>query len=172
MEHLRTLVLNSTFEPLQFTSARRAFLLSLAGKAEALEYDGFFVRTMSDSFRLPTVIRLRRYVRRPYRSCVSFSKKNVFRRDDHTCQYCGGRHAELTIDHVIPRSQDGVSAWENVVTACRRCNLKKGSRTLTEAGMRLLRPPSKPEYLLFNFAPRNAPPSHLESWAKYMARRS
>ncbi|MBI4828246.1 MAG: HNH endonuclease [Nitrospinae bacterium] len=137
MEHLRTLVLNSTFEPLQFTSARRAFLLSLAGKAEALEYDGFFVRT-----------------------------------DDHTCQYCGGRHTELTIDHVVPRSQDGVSAWENVVTACRRCNLKKGSRTLTEAGMRLLRPPSKPEYLLFNFAPRNAPPSHLESWAKYMARRS
>ena len=168
MEHLRALVLNSTFEPLQFTSARRALILALMGKAEALEFDGFHFRTSTASFRLPTVIKLRRYIRRPFKTTVSFSKKNVLRRDGHTCQYCGQNGGELTIDHVVPRSGGGKSTWENVVTACRMCNLKKGNRPMTEANMRLTRQPRRPKTLIFTFAPANAPDSHIKSWAKYL----
>lgn len=170
MEHLRSLVLNSTFEPLQFTSARRALVLSLVGKAEVLETDGFHIRTTSATFKLPTVIRLNRYVRRPFRACVSFSKKNVFRRDNHSCQYCGKRGVDLTIDHVIPKSQRGKSTWENVVTACRKCNLKKGNRTLVDSGLKILRLPRRPRFLLYSGFPHDTPKSHVESWAKYLPR--
>lgn len=168
MENLRSLVLNSSYEPLQFTSARRALVLSMLGKAEVVEADGFFIHTATTSFRLPTVIRLNRYVKRPYKSYISFSKRNVIRRDNHTCQYCGVKGVDMTIDHVIPRSKNGESTWENVVTACRRCNLNKGSRALAETGMKLIRRPVKPKFLLFANTPRNAPPSHIESWARYM----
>jgi len=168
MEHLRSLVLNSTYEPLQFTSARRALILYLLGKAEALEFDGFQFRTCSTSYRLPTVIKLRRYIRRPYSAIVSFSKKNVLRRDGHTCQYCGKTGGEMTIDHVIPRSREGKSTWENVVTACRDCNLEKGDRPLHMAGMRLLRDPQKPKTLINTISTVNAPDSHIKSWSKYL----
>ncbi len=168
MEYLRSLVLNSTFEPLQFTSSRRALVLSLLGKAEVLESDGFFVRTPTTVFHLPTVIKLHQYIRRPFKSYISFSKKNVLRRDNHTCQYCGRRGVDLTIDHVIPRSQNGESTWDNVVTACRKCNLKKGNRTREEAGMKLIRRPLQPKFLFYSSIPDSTPESHLKSWAKYM----
>jgi len=170
MEHLRTLVLNSTFEPLQFTSSKRALILSMLGKAEPLEFDGFYIRTPTKSFRLPTVIKLNRFIKRPFRSYVSFSKKNVLRRDNHTCQYCGHRGPELTIDHVIPRSQNGGSTWDNVVTACRKCNLKKGNRTKEESGMKLVSRPRRPKFLFHSSLPDQTPVSHLKSWAKYMPR--
>ncbi len=173
MDHLRALVLNSTYEPMQFTSARRALVLSMLGKAEIVESDGFYIRTTTKSYRLPTVVRLNRYISPPFKSYISFSKKNVLKRDNYTCQYCGVSKAELTIDHVIPRSLNGVSTWENVVTACRKCNLKKGSRTLAESGLRLVKRPVRPKFLAYaSTTPDNAPRSHIESWAKYMPRLS
>lgn len=168
MNNLRSLVLNRSYEPLQFTAAKRALVLVLLGKAEALESDGFYARTPTTSFRLPTVIRLRRYIRRPVKVGVAFSKKNVFRRDGYTCQYCGTRGKDLTIDHVAPRSRGGESVWNNVVTACRECNLRKGSKTLEESGLKLKRKPVKPKFLIFANIPDNPPKSHVESWAKYM----
>ncbi|MGK7345749.1 MAG: HNH endonuclease [Candidatus Nitrospinota bacterium M3_3B_026] len=168
MENLRTLVLNGSYEPLQFTAARRALVLVLLGKAEALESDGFCARTPTTVFRLPTVIKLNRYVRRPVKAGVAFSKKNVLKRDGHVCQYCGERGGDLTIDHVIPRSMGGASTWENVVTACRGCNLRKGNKTIAESGLRLKRKPVKPKFLIFSSVPENPPRSHLESWSKYL----
>ncbi|HJM82375.1 MAG TPA: HNH endonuclease [Nitrospinota bacterium] len=168
MENLRALVLNSTYEPLQFSTAKRALVLSLLGKAEVLEVDGFIVRTSVREYRLPTVIRLNRYIKMPRRSCVSFSKKNVFRRDNYTCQYCGGG-LEMTIDHVIPRSVGGRSTWDNIVTACRKCNLKKGSRTPEEAGMKLLMRPKQPQFLFHSNISSIAPQSHVDSWTKYIS---
>ena len=168
MENLRSLVLNGAYEPLQFTAARRALILVLLGKAEALESDGFYARTPTTTFRLPTVIKLHRYVRRPVKFGVAFSKKNVFKRDGHTCQYCGARGKDLTIDHVVPKSQGGASQWGNVVTACRTCNLQKGSKTLRECGLSLKRKPGKPKFLIFANVPDNPPKSHVESWAKYL----
>jgi 5-methylcytosine-specific restriction endonuclease McrA len=167
MNGLKALVLNSAYEPLQFTTARRAFVLVLLGKAEMIEVDGFFIRSADQSFRLPTVIRLNRYVRRPAAG-LTFSKKNVLRRDRHTCQYCGAPGKELTLDHVLPRSMGGLTRWENVVAACRRCNLIKGARTPQQAGMLLARPPHKPSFLIRSCLPENAPPSHRESWLRYL----
>ena len=168
MDNLRALVLNSTYEPLQFTSVRRALVLSMLGKAEALEYDGVNYRTATKNFRAPTVIKLRRYIRRPIKTSVSFSKKNVLRRDNHTCQYCGSYGGELTIDHLRPRSKGGKSTWDNVVAACRECNLRKGDRALEEAGMKLMKLPKRPKTLLFTFSTSNVPQTHLQSWAKYL----
>lgn len=168
MEDIRALVLNSAYEPLQFTASRRALVLILKGKAEAVESDGFFLRAVSATYRLPTVIRLFRYVKRPQRLTAAFSKKNVLRRDAHTCQYCGSKNKDLTMDHVVPRSLGGASSWDNVVAACRRCNLKKGSRTPAEAGLTLLKKPRKPLFLVHSHMPEHTPRTHLEAWLRYI----
>lgn len=172
MEHLRVLVLNSTYEPLQFCNAHRAIVMVLKGKAEQVECDGKVFRSPTVTFRLPTVIRLRNFINIPYRGIVSFSKKNVFRRDNHTCQYCGRDEVELTIDHVIPKSRGGNTSWENVVVACQECNLKKGNRTPVEVGIKLLRKPYRPHFLIHNSVYTAAPKSFIESWNKYVLLKS
>lgn len=168
MEHLRVLVLNSTYEPLQFCNAHRAIVMVIKGKAEQIECDGKVFRSPTVTFRLPTVIRLMNFINIPYRGIVSFSKKNVFRRDNHTCQYCGRNEVELTIDHVIPKSRGGNTSWENVVVACLECNLKKGNRTPREVGIRLLKRPYTPHFLIHNSVYQSAPKSFIKSWSKYI----
>ncbi|MBI3582576.1 MAG: HNH endonuclease [Nitrospinae bacterium] len=169
MEHLRVLILNSTYEPLQFCNARRAIVMVLKGKAEQMECDGKVFRSPTISFRLPTVIRLVNFINIPYKGIVSFSKKNVFRRDNHTCQYCGKNHGELTIDHILPKSRGGGTSWDNVVVACQECNLRKGNRTPGEVGIRLLKKPYTPHFLIHNSVYNSAPKSFIESWSKYIS---
>jgi len=106
---------------------------------------GRFLRTPGRPYPIPSVVRLFRMVRRPP-GRLALSRKNVFRRDRYTCQYCGARGVELTLDHVTPRSRGGRTTWENLVTACKACNTKKGNRTPEEAGMRLLKRPRAPLY--------------------------
>src|SRR5262249_39110328 len=96
----------------------------------------------------------------------AFNKKNILRRDHYTCQYCGRRGDRLTVDHVVPRSKGGDTAWTNVVAACLRCNLAKGNRALEEAGMTLLRPPAHPQFL-FSIHPPPAP-LFFDAWRKYL----
>lgn len=164
----KVLVLNSSYEPLQFCAPRRAIVMVLKGRAQKVEVDGYLVRSPSLTMRLPAVIRLMRYVRRPYRPGVAFSKKNVFKRDQYTCQYCGGGGGTLTLDHVIPRSRGGATDWENVVIACRSCNAKKGDRPLHETSLSLLRPPARPSDLSFARTAQGAPASVQAAWAKYL----
>lgn len=164
----KVLVLNSSFEPLQFCNARRAIVMVLKGRAEKVEVDGYFVRSPSISLRLPTVIRLLRYIKRPYRPGVAFSKKNVFKRDRYTCQYCGAGGGNLTLDHVVPRSRGGATVWENVVVACQRCNAKKGDRPLHETSLSLIRQPYRPGYLLFARNHQGQPDSVQATWSKYL----
>src|SRR5690606_15955538 len=104
------------------------------------------IQTVTTSYDFPSVIRLRKYARVPYKNLV-VSRRNVLKRDGHRCQYCG-KSDDLTIDHVLPRSRGGVDTWENLVAACNRCNHRKGNRTPQEAGMVLARPPFKPNYLM------------------------
>jgi 5-methylcytosine-specific restriction endonuclease McrA len=137
------LVLNANFEPLNVCSTRRALGLLVGGKAEMLANGRGYVRTVRLSIPRPSVIRLGSMIRRP-RPRVRLSKRELFRRDDHTCQYCGSRSGRMTIDHLIPRHRGGEHTWANLVTACAACNLKKGGRTLREAHMTLLRPPGEP----------------------------
>ena len=136
------LVLNASYEPINVCAARRALVLVLKGVAMTEEEDGHFLHSARVAMRLPSVIRLLEYRRIPHQS-RALSRKNILLRDRNTCQYCGTvlPSSELTLDHVIPRSRAGESAWENLVACCHPCNNRKGSRTPEEAGMRLARQP-------------------------------
>ena len=132
------LVLNASFEPLSIVSPQRATCLVLADKADLLADDGKIIRSERVTLPSPSVIRLRYMVKVPYVRRAALSRRAIFARDDHRCQYCGDRAD--SIDHVIPRSKGGPHTWENVAAACRPCNLGKRDRTPDEAGMRLVRP--------------------------------
>jgi 5-methylcytosine-specific restriction endonuclease McrA len=138
----RTLLLNATFEPLCVVSLRRAVVLVLKDKAEIVSRDVAELHSARLSVPCPTVIRLVHFVRVPYRSRAPLSRRAVFARDEHRCQYCN-RPAE-NIDHVIPRSRGGEHTWENVVASCRPCNARKENRYLHETDLRLRRRPVAP----------------------------
>jgi 5-methylcytosine-specific restriction endonuclease McrA len=150
----QTLILNADFLPHAVVSWKEAVLLVLTGKAFPLEtYTNWTVSSPSVSIEVPSVLLLRQYVK--FKQKVKFSRANVFSRDNYQCQYCA-RHAgmfhrlkvsDLTFDHVLPRALGGETSWENIVTACKACNGKKGSKSLKESGMRLLRPPERPKSL-------------------------
>lgn len=162
---LPVLVVNRFFQPVQVTTARRAFLLLFGGAALAIDeagdlhdfsgWRGLPVRAQLDdelpivggALRVPRVLHLRRY-ERMRRPTIRLTRKNLMLRDAHQCQYCARRPTvrELNIDHVVPRSRGGQDSWENLVTACRLCNLRKAWRTPDEASMRLLRTPAVPRW--------------------------
>lgn len=146
------LVLNANFEPLNVCNTRRAIGLMMTGKASLVLNGRGEIKTVSRTFPRPSIIRLERMVKRP-RPRVKLTKREVLRRDDYTCQYCGQRTTHLTIDHVVPRHLGGVHDWSNLVAACPSCNHRKGGRTLEQAQMKLLRQPSEPPtsaYYLFS----------------------
>jgi 5-methylcytosine-specific restriction endonuclease McrA len=138
----RALVLNASDAPLAVVPARRAVVLVLKDKAEVVLSNGMVFHSERIVIEAPSVVRLRRYVRIPYRPHAPLTRRAVFARDEHLCQYCGGSAENL--DHVVPRSRGGLHVWENVVAACRRCNAKKMDRTPQEAGFSLARQPFAP----------------------------
>ncbi|MCY3022351.1 MAG: HNH endonuclease [Planctomycetota bacterium] len=160
-----TLVLNKHWVPVDFTTVLDALCKLYAGSARAIKPDDYSVhdfeswaqlkvaegapcvRTATIAIPVPEVIILAHYGRVPDRG-LAFSRGNLFRRDRYTCQYCGRRPgtAELTIDHVSPRSRGGISSWTNCVVACLKCNSRKANRTAAEAGLVLRRQPAKPEW--------------------------
>jgi 5-methylcytosine-specific restriction endonuclease McrA len=159
----KVLVLNASYEPLNITSWRRAVILLRKEKAEQVEHNG---RVLYRSFPLPTVIRLRHYVSVPYKE-IPLTRRNVLHRDSHTCQYCGFKE-DLTIDHIIPRSRGGIDEWDNVVTACVRCNIRKGNRTPKEAGMPLNSVPRRPHSSLHFEITKHLRGGINEEWRKYV----
>jgi 5-methylcytosine-specific restriction endonuclease McrA len=140
--HRPVLVLNASYEPVNFCAARRALVLILKGIAAAEEHAHGFFHSQRAAMPLPSVIRLLEYRRIPHQA-RALSRKNILMRDRYTCQYCHRvlPSADLTLDHVQPRSRGGESSWENLVACCHACNNRKGNRTPEEAGMRLLRHP-------------------------------
>jgi 5-methylcytosine-specific restriction endonuclease McrA len=163
----RALVLNATYEPLCIVPARRAVCLVLDEKAEVLHADGELMRSERLSLEVPSVIRLRYFVRVPFQRRCTLSRRAVFARDDHRCQYCGD-HAD-SIDHVTPRSRGGQHVWENVVAACRACNIRKRDRLLEETTMYLARRPSAPRALAWVVVTVGRVPEH---WAPYLEART
>jgi 5-methylcytosine-specific restriction endonuclease McrA len=137
------LVLNQNYEPMNVCDIRRAFRLLGADKAELLANNHQVIHTPTLALEAPSVIRLVYLVKRP-RPRVKLSRREVFARDRHTCQYCGKSSRDLTIDHVVPKHRGGKHEWENLVAACRACNHRKGSKTLGESRMHLLREPRAP----------------------------
>jgi 5-methylcytosine-specific restriction endonuclease McrA len=165
MNHV--LVLNATYEPLNVVSVRRAVVLLLKEKAEIVEAAGAWLRAERMAVPVPLVIRLVYYVRIPRRFALPLSRRTVLARDHYTCQYCGTQpgKANLTIDHVMPRSRGGKTCWENVITACGLCNRRKGNRTPTEARMSMRSEPRRPRYLALTLLMGSSAP---KVWGKYM----
>ena len=160
----KVLVLNASYEPLNITSWRRAVVLLIKGKAEQLEQGGELVYT---DFPLPSVIRLRYYVRVPYKE-IPLTRRNILERDSNVCQYCQAKGEQLTIDHVIPRSRGGGDTWENLVAACVRCNVRKGSRTPKEADMLLKSKPRRPYSSLHFELVKCTRGNSNQEWKKYV----
>ncbi len=171
LRHTPALVLNADYRPLSY------YPLSLWSWQEAVkaaflervdivaEYDAV-VRSPSTKIRIPSVVVLKDYVRP--RKQVAFTRFNLFLRDEFQCQYCGAV-GELTFDHVVPRSKGGVTSWENVVAACTVCNFRKGSRSLTQAGLSLRKAPRRPQAEELRNMGRRFPPNHLhETWVDFL----
>lgn len=158
------LVLNLNYVPVNVCSVRRAIVMVDKGKAELLEQHDGSLRTVSGEIEAPAIIRLVYLVKRPFLP-RKLSKKEVFLRDRFTCQYCGKKAQDLTLDHVIPRRQNGAHTWENVVAACNRCNLRKAGHTPAEAKMTLRNIPRAPDpnpYLILQNR------TILEVWKPYI----
>lgn len=145
----RVLVLNQSYEFLGFTDWKTAICMAYTDKVTVEEEYDQVVRSSSTQMNIPAVIRLRKRVRVLYEKVtfVSYSKRNVHLRDNFTCQYCGDKKKaeRLGIDHVQPESRGGLTTWENTVSACHSCNGFKDNRTPSEAGMRLIRVPTRPK---------------------------
>jgi 5-methylcytosine-specific restriction endonuclease McrA len=165
------LLLNAGYEPLRIVSWQRAFVLVFQGKVEILEEYKISVHTVTRQFKVPAVIRLRRWIHLKRQApVIRFSRANLYERDEYRCQYCHKRfpEKELTLDHVVPVVRGGKKTWENIATACIRCNQRKGDRTPEEAGLKLLKRPQLPHWLPGTFGSvrtKTAP----EIWFPYLA---
>lgn len=161
------LVLNASYEPLSVVSLKRAVVLLLKEKAEIVEAAEAVLRAEHITLPLPLVIRLVYYVRLPRRLSLPLTRRTILARDHYTCQYCGAQpgRAELTVDHVVPKSQGGKTVWENVVTACRACNQRKGHLSPAQAGLRLRSEPQRPRYVALAFL---SEPAQATVWGKYL----
>jgi 5-methylcytosine-specific restriction endonuclease McrA len=137
------LVLNANFEPIHVCTTRRALGLVLNGKASLVLDGRGEIHTVAETFPKPSVIRLDRMIKRP-RPVIKLTKREILRRDEYTCQYCGQHASYLTVDHIIPRRLGGRHSWDNLVAACPPCNHRKGGRTIEQAQMRLLHSPKEP----------------------------
>ena len=179
-----TLVLNRNWQPVGVATVARSLVMLWNESARVVDPNDYrlytwsdwsrlvprdgdlFIQAVSMRLRVPEVVTLTAYDRLPI-SAVTFSRRNVYKRDHYTCQYCGSQPGseELTIDHVLPRAQGGVSSWENCVLACIACNKRKADRTPREAGMRLRSTPVRPAW-----RPLYASPGvRIESWSKFIS---
>jgi 5-methylcytosine-specific restriction endonuclease McrA len=163
----QVLVLNASYEPLNVTTVRRAHVLVYKGKAEVIEELERPLHSATDTYPWPHVIRLVTYVRVPRAVQRKISRRALFARDGWRCVYCGTSTGRLTLDHVVPRSRGGESSWENVVTSCAPCNLRKGDRLLEEAGLSLGRMPRPPAPVLFIHL---AAPRIPSGWQPYLGK--
>lgn len=160
----QVLVLNTTYEPVNVCSTRRAIVLLLKGKAEVVESEGTLYHSERAAITVPLIIRLSHYVRLPRPDGRRLSRRAVLARDGFRCQYCGNtRH--LTIDHIVPRSRGGLDSWDNVVTSCAPCNVRKGAALPHEVGMSPFRRPRPPVPGDFVLATQRAVP---EAWLPYL----
>lgn len=161
------LLLNSDFEPLNVCNIRRAISLILLEKADILEHQEEAIKTGRGDVPAPSIVKMRYHVRRPLPQ-LRLSRHSILARDQHTCQYCGVRGKDLTIDHVIPRWMGGPQTWENLVACCRKCNLKKADKIPQKANMKLRRQPRRPHFIPYISLPAYLKAKHREDWQFYL----
>jgi 5-methylcytosine-specific restriction endonuclease McrA len=163
----RALVLNATYEPIGVVSDRRAVVLALGDKVDVVAESDELILSARLTVAIPSVVRLRYYVKVPYQRVAPLSRRAVFARDHGRCQYCGS-NAE-SIDHVVPRSRGGRHEWDNVVAACRPCNTRKGDRLLADTTLRLRRVPQPPDGPVWVHLANGSVP---DDWAPFLRRRA
>jgi len=164
---LKALVLNLDYSPITVCTVQRAFLLVYLRKAELVKANNAYdLHTVNETYSMPAVIKLSRYVNVPYKGVV-LSRENVFKRDGFKCQYCG-THKELTIDHLVPKAKGGKTSWNNLVTACKKCNSKKGNYSPEEAGLQLTLRPYRPSYIMYL---KDLSGFSYEEWKPYLTQK-
>jgi 5-methylcytosine-specific restriction endonuclease McrA len=161
------LVLNQNYEPLNVCNVRRAIVLVFDGKAEVLEVHPQALRSSTRAFDAPSVIRMMYLIRRP-RPRVKLTRREIFIRDDYTCQYCGRRSGDLTIDHIVPRHRGGPHSWDNLVSACKSCNHRKGGKLLAQSRMVLRTKPAEPRAGMYYTIERRLDTGLSEAWQKFL----
>lgn len=161
------LVLNSDYEPINICNMRRAIGLICLGKVDILHTDSTTLHSTRNSMISPSVVRLKYHIKRPMPK-LRLSRRSIFARDGYKCQYCGHTARELTVDHVIPRRLGGKADWENLVCCCRRCNSKKGDKTLSEVGYHLPRAPRRPRWIPFVSLTKFMDGRRNEVWQDYL----
>ncbi len=161
---LYSLKLDASWRPIEIITSFKAFSMCRSGRANVVEdYD---VKAHGTAM-FPAVIVLKSYVRK-HEFLLSCTRRNVYSRDDYTCQYCSMKAIskfDLTLDHVLPKSRGGPKTWDNIVSSCHKCNEKKGARTPKEAGMRLLKEPKRPKATFIDFYPIKYVP---KEWSPYI----
>ena len=164
-----TLLLNTTYEPIQVVGWQRAVTLLFQGKVEVLEEHDEEIHSISFAMKIPSVLRMLMPAKIKRKVPVKFTRLNIFTRDGWKCQYCGEKFEseELTFDHVVPVAQGGRKTWENIATACVECNSRKEGRTPEQARMKLLKKPKQPvwaQVMIVTVGLRKTP----ENWASYL----
>lgn len=165
--NLRVLVLNFNYEPLNVCQLKRAIVLLLKKKAEVLEYDSIKIHSEKQIFEAPSIIKLLYLVKKP-RTVVKLSRHSILARDNFSCQYCGKKSEDLTIDHIIPKRLGGKKVWENLVSACKKCNAKKADKTLKQANMHLIKKPKAITFLPLYSLSKDLSLANYEKWKKYL----
>ena len=160
----KVLVLNQSYEPLMVINAKRAIVLIIKDKVKMLEKYSENIRSVQNSFDLPSVIRLNFYVHLKYKDIV-LNRRNILKRDDYRGQYCAKQATPLTIDHIVPKNKGGKDSWENLVAACSKCNTRKGDTLLKHMDMKLLKKPRKPSKL---FQLQTYVNKKQDNWKQYL----
>ena len=160
----KVLVLNQSYEPLMVINAKRAIVLIIKEKVKMLEKYSENIRSVQNSFDLPSVIRLNFYVHLKYKDIV-LNRRNILKRDDYRCQYCAKQATPLTIYHIVPKNKGGKDSWENLVAACSKCNTRKGDTLLKHMDMKLLKKPRKPSKL---FQLQTYVNKKQDNWKQYL----
>ena len=160
----KVLVLNQSYEPLMVINAKRAIVLIIKEKVKMLEKYSESIRSVQNSFDVPSVIRLNFYVHLKYKDIV-LNRRNILKRDDYRCQYCAKQATPLTLDHIVPKNKGGKDSWENLVAACSKCNTRKGDTLLKHMDMKLLKKPRKPSKL---FQLQTYVNKKQDNWKQYL----
>lgn len=142
----KVLLLNYSYEPIMVVSVKKALIMYILNKVDIIEKSDNSIRSLYLTIPIPYVIKLRKYLYiKPMP--LALTRKNVFKRDNSTCQYCGSNTSLMTIDHIIPKDKGGKDSWTNLVAACKKCNIYKGNYLLKERNMTLSKKPAQPSYL-------------------------
>tara|TARA_Y100001970_G_scaffold293620_1_gene441737 strand:- start:2412 stop:2948 length:537 start_codon:yes stop_codon:yes gene_type:complete len=144
----KVLLLNSSYEPINIIYVKKAIVMYFLDKVEVVSQTNNYIRSVNIKFPIPDIIKLKKYIYIKYDS-IPLTRRNIIKRDHCTCQYCGKKYNDITIDHILPKDKGGKDIWTNLVAACKKCNLIKGNKLLKDTNMNLIKRPTKPSNLFY-----------------------